>query len=90
MLKFRDMIYHQTPQKLRSHIIIGMNNTIACCNNGTGILQNYCRIVFHQLIDGFAHYLYISFHCSLAKNVILKLDKQSFAWEESLHFFTSI
>ena len=46
--------------------------------------------MFHQLIDGFAHYLYISFHCSLAKNVILKLNKHSFAWEESLHFFTCI
>ena len=84
------MVYHQTPQKIGCHIIVGMNNSISSANNRFGIGENNQWVVFHQLIDSLSHNLHIAFHSTLTEDIILKFSKNLLAFEKRLHLLAGV
>ena len=44
-MQLRDMVYHQTPQKFRGHIVVGMDNPIAGTNDRFCIVEDNRRIM---------------------------------------------
>ena len=64
-MQLGNMVYHQTPEEFRCNVVIGMNNTITGSDNIPGIVKDYCRVLFQQLVDSLTHNFNIALHCTL-------------------------
>ena len=65
-----------------------MDNTIPGGDDGSCVGQDNTGVVFVQLVDSLSHYFYISFYCTLAKCIVLKVGKDAFIGEKRCHFIT--
>lgn len=63
---------YQSPKKCWLHIVVSMNNSIACGNYGPRIRDFYGGINLSNPINRFAHYLRFTLYDTFAHYILLK------------------